>query len=302
MKGEKYHSTINKDRVRKEDTNLVSSEFKNKGRGLSYLGLPSGEMKDIIEWKEYLSKYTAIERDINQRNSILLTALKENLQDNLTLLFGELDEILSYGKDKFNNELEFPYDVVFLDYYGGIIYRRFRRIDAIKSLIEKQKSSSFILLMTFNLEESEYAKNQRINVLNKIKSELFGFYPFNVEMKACIENVIKWHNSETTPEFYRHKIFVPFLIKTNAEMLGFKLHTYPPIFYRGFRNNPMIHFQFKLMTGGISPTKEVSEQTILDIINLNLKQSEGGRISIMKNQGPRIIFNKNQNNKINKVK
>lgn len=291
MKRKKYHSTINKDRVRQEDTKLVSREFKNKGRKLIYLGLPSGEMKDIIEWKEYLSKYTAIERDENQRNAILLTALKENIQDNLTLIFGELDEILLRGKDKFNNELKFPYDVVFLDYFGGIIYREFRRINAIKSLIEKQKFLSFILLMTFNLEESEYAKKQRIDVLNKIKTELYSFYPFNEKIKNVIKDVIEWYNFESTPEFYRQKIFVPFLIKTNSEMLGFRLHCYPPIFYRGFRKNPMIHFQFKLTPGGVSPTKEVSQQTVIDIINMNIKQAESGRINVMKTQGPRITFN-----------
>jgi hypothetical protein len=291
MEDEKYHSTINKDRVRNEDTKLVLKKFQREKRGLSYLGLPSGEMKDILEWKDYLSRYTAVERELDQRHRLELTALKNNLQDNLVILFGDLDNILVKGGDKFGNKLEFPYDIVFLDYYGGIIYRGFRRIRAINSLIEKQKLNHFLLLMTFNLEESSYARNERINVLGKIKDELLGFYPYDTTMKEQIEKIIEWHKSEQTPEFYRQKIFVPYLIKTNSEMVGFKVHSYPPLFYKGFKDAPMIHFAFKLIPEGISSTKAVSEQTILDIINLNLKQVENGRISIMKHQAPHLIFN-----------
>src|SRR3990167_6951315 len=98
-----YASTDNKERVREEDTRLIKKEFLRKKRKLLYLGMPSGEMRDILAWQSYIDKCTAVEIDPRQRNELVLNAIKNNLQDKMSLLFGDMEEILIKGRDRFNN-------------------------------------------------------------------------------------------------------------------------------------------------------------------------------------------------------
>jgi len=286
MLPKKYASTGNKERVRKEDTELIKKEFLKKKRRLSYLGMPSGEMRDILAWQNYIDRCTAIEIDAEQRNELVLNVIKNNLQDKVKVFFGDIEEILIRGKDKFNNKLEFPYDIVFLDCFGTILDKELKRIKAINSLIEKQKGSPFLLLITFNLRERKYCKNSVINVFNKIQKELYGFYIHDDLTKKHIHDIMNWYRSDKTNEMYRQKLFVPYFLKTTAEEYGFRIHTYPPIFYLGFNNSPMIHFAIKLIPEINSPTRAISEQTILDIINFNISEVSEKRLFVRKEQAP----------------
>jgi hypothetical protein len=283
-----YASTDNKERVRKEDTELIKKEFLKKKRKLKYLGMPSGEMRDILAWQNYIDKSSAIEIDPKQRSELVLNVIKNNLQDKVKVLFGDVEEILIKGKDKFSNKLDFPYDIVFLDCFGTILYKEHRRIKAIASLIEKQKGYPFLLLITFNLRERNYCKNSVIGVFNKIQKELCGFYIHHDSVKKHIRSIMDWYKSDKTDEMYRQKLFVPYFLKTTAEEYGFKIHVYPPIFYFGFNNSPMIHFSFKLMPEAGSPTRAISEQTILDIINLNINEASRNRVFVRKTQAPSL--------------
>ncbi|MBZ9571960.1 hypothetical protein KJA15_01300 [Patescibacteria group bacterium] len=285
MKHRQYESTENKDRVRKEDKELIEKEFKKKKAKLSYLGMPSGELKDILEWRDYLDRCTAVENNFVQRHELALNVVRFNLNGKIDILFGDIDDILIKGKDKYDNKLIFPYDIIFLDYFGGILYRGLRRVNAIASLISKQRGNSFLLFLTFNLKESRYAKNTIVDTLRKIKQELSVFC-WDEKTKKQIVEITKWY--EDAEEIYRQKIFVPYFIKTNAENVGFEVYAYPPVFYEGFRKNPMLHFAFKLVPEGKFPTKAVSKQTIIDIINLDLKGVSRGMVSVLKKRSPNL--------------
>lgn len=288
MLPKKYASTENKERVREEDTELIKKEFLRKKRKLLYLGMPSGEMRDILAWQSYIEKCTAVEIDPHQRSELVLNAIKNNLQDKIRVLFGDIEDILIKGRDKFNNKLEFPYDIVFLDCFGTLLYKELKRIKAITSLIEKQKGYHFLFLITFNLKERKYCKHNVISVLNKIQQELCSFYIHDDSIKKHIRDVIEWYKSDKTNEMYRQKLFVPYFLKTTAEEYGFRIHAYAPIFYLGFNNSPMIHFAFKLIPEPDSPTRAISEQTITDIINLNIKEVSKGRIFVRKERIPSL--------------
>ena len=285
-----YASTDNKERVREEDTRLIKKEFLRKKRKLLYLGMPSGEMRDILAWQSYIDKCTAVEIDPRQRNELVLNAIKNNLQDKMSLLFGDMEEILIKGRDRFNNKLEFPYDVVFLDCFGTLVYRGLKRIKAITSLIEKQKGNSFLLLITFNLRKRKYTKNSVIGVLNKIQKELGSFYISDDLIKKRIRDVIEWYKLDKTNEMYRQKLFVSYFLKAIAEEYGFRIHAYSPIFYLGFNSSPMIHFSFKMIPEIDSPTRAISEQTIIDLINLNIKEVSGKKLFVKKEQAPSLII------------
>ncbi|MBI5732454.1 hypothetical protein HY967_00640 [Candidatus Jorgensenbacteria bacterium] len=288
MLPKKYATTDNKERVRVEDTGLIKKEYVRKKRKLTYLGMPSGEMRDILAWKDYFEKCTAVEIDDQMRNQLMLNVINSGLNGKISILYGDIEKILIKGSDEFNNKLQFPYDVVFLDCFGTIVYRELQRVKAITSLIEKQKGSDFLLLLTFNIRERKYCDQSIGTVLNKIEKELLGYYLQDDKAKLKINKIMGWYKADKTEEMYRQKIFGSYFIKTMAEERGFKVHVYPPIFYLGFKGSPMIHFAFKLMSGTESPTKEVSDQTIFNIINLNIKEVSNGRVFVRKQQAPTV--------------
>jgi len=252
------------------------------------LGMPSGEMRDILAWQNYINNSSAIEIDPEQRSELVLSAIKNNLQDKVKVLFGDVQQILIKGKDKFSNKLDFPYDIVFLDCFGTILYKGLKRIKAITSLFEKQKGHSFLFLLTFNLRERKFCKHSVLNVFDKIQKDLLGFYLHDDTVKSHMGSVINWYKSKNTHEMYRQKLFVPYFIKTMAEDNGFTTHIYTPIFYLGFNNSPMIHFAFRLTPEIESPTKAISEQTIIDVINLKLKEASKQRVFLRREQAPSL--------------
>lgn len=286
MLPKKYATTENKERVRDEDTECIKKEFVRKKRLLSYLGMPSGEIRDILAWRNYFGRYTAVEIDVQERNKIMLNAITNCLSDKIRILFGDIEDILITGKDKHDNKLQFPYDVVFLDCFGTILYQELKRIKAITSLIEKQKGTPFLLLLTFNIRERNYCTQSVNMTFDKLEKELSGFYLRDDRKKKQIADIIAWYKSDKTEEMYRQKLFTPYFIKTMAEERGFKVHAYSPIFYLGFNNSPMIHFAIRLTPEDEAPTKAVSTQTIFDIINLNLKEASKGKVSVRKQQAP----------------
>jgi hypothetical protein len=204
------------------------------------------------------------------------------------VLYGNIEDVLIKGKDKFGNRLLFPYDLVFLDCFGTLLYNGLKRVKAISSLIEKQKGYSFLFLLTFNLNQKNYCKHAVDTSLKKLERELLNSYPSDIIVKNKIKHFVSWYAAEDTNEMYRQKLFAPYFVKTKAEERDFRVHAYSPTFYLGSNNSPMIHFAFKLTSEQDAPTKAVSEQSIFDIINLNLKKASNGKISIMEHQAPTL--------------
>jgi len=283
-----YASTRNKERVREEDTKLIKKEYFRKERKLTYLGMPSGEMRDILAWQNFFERCTAVEIESDSRNELVLNTIRNNLSDKVKILFGDIQEILIKGEDNFKNKLEFPYDIVFLDFFGTIIYKGLRRVEAIENLIKKQKGNSFLFLLTFNIKERRYCKNEVNSVFDKIQKHISSFFITSKEAKEEIQNIIAGYKAKETHEMYRQKLFVPYFIKTFAEATGFKTHCYAPIFYLGYSRSPMIHFAFKLSYEPYSSTKAISDQSLIDIVNINIKKATKGRISVMREQMPHL--------------
>ena len=281
-----YSSTPNKERVRQEDSILIKKERDRKGRKLSYLGMPSGAMKDIIAWAENFDRCTAIEVDESQRRELAFNLMRRNLHRKVDILFGDIEVILLKGQDKHKNRLVYPYDVVFLDFFGTLLYKDQRRVKAINALLDSQRNESFLFLLTFNLRERKYCKHTVKSVLTNVRKEVLQNYSFDAAVKMRVSKAVEWY--ENADERFRQKLFVPYYVKTNAERSGFDIHCYAPIFYYGYNKSPMIHFAFKLTSGLDSSFKAVSKQSYADIINLNLKIASKGRISVANKQGPKI--------------
>ena len=83
-----YKTTPNKDAVRKYDKKKIKDLFLKKSKKLKYIGLPSPELNDILEWKEFLDTFVAIERgETSDRytapHNLLLRATILKLRQNL---------------------------------------------------------------------------------------------------------------------------------------------------------------------------------------------------------------------------
>ncbi|MCK4798794.1 MAG: hypothetical protein KAT05_15565 [Spirochaetes bacterium] len=284
-----YKTTANKDTVRRYDKQKIEDLYLKKDKKLKYIGLPSPELNDIVEWNEFLDSFVAIERGekfdrVTGPHNLLLRATILNLMDKLTLIRGELDDVLMAGKKYGGFNIEYPFDVAFFDFFGGILNKDYNRTKSIKTFFRNQVPNDFLLLMTFNLR---YANEcEELYVIDKIEKELNGLIKNQVTKKKLIE-VLNWCKSKEVPEQYRQKIFVPYLLR-EAESSGYKVFSEEPIYYLGYNNSPMIHFVSWFNYEGSHTTRAVSDQTLLDVIDLNLKTVQDEFIVKCDLQSPKI--------------
>src|SRR6476659_21372 len=150
-RGSVFRTNPNKDFLRRGyDTGHVERWFRSFGRPLKYLGLPAWEMLDILEWDKYLSRFTTIEREENQQHLMFLRANVKDIEHRLYSLYGEFDQIIKTGRDQYARSPRWPYELVNLDFYGGLIYRDLSRPGALNKLIQNQDEfqQSFLLILT----------------------------------------------------------------------------------------------------------------------------------------------------------
>lgn len=162
MKPGKIDSTFetnpNKDFIRSSyDRELIKDWYASKRHLLKYLGLPAWQMLDILSWQEFLSRFTAIEREENEQHLMFLKANVTDIEHRLHSLYGEFDNILLTGRDRYGNTPEWPYDLVNLDYFGGLIYPNLSRPKALRKLVLNQATyeTSFLLIVTQHLRDRD---------------------------------------------------------------------------------------------------------------------------------------------------
>lgn len=285
-----YKTTPNKDAVRRYDKKKIEDLFIKKGKKLKYIGLPSPELNDILEWKEFLESFVAIERGeefdrYTAPHNLLLQATILNLRQKLILIRGELDDVLMAGKRYGDINIEYPFDVAFFDFFGGILNKDFDRIESLKNFLKNQAPNDFLLLMTFNLRHIE--ETEELFVIGNIEKELAGLIKTINERENFI-NVFNWYKSKENAEQYRQKIFVPYLLR-EAEFSGYDVRSESTIYYLGYNNSPMIHSIAWFRYCGSHSTRAISEQTLLEVINLDLETVKDGFIVKCDLQAPKLL-------------
>ena len=284
----KYATTFNKDIIRKNDKDKIKLLFSEKKRALKYIGLPSPELNDILEWNEFFDRFVAIERGEkfdrqSGPHNLLLKATIFGLRQKLTLIRGELDDVLRAGKLYSEKIIVYPFDVAFFDFFGGIINNNFSRVKSLKSFFELQSPNDFLLLMTFNLRHTD--EIEEINVIDNIKKELRGVIRDKEEVTK-FSNILDWYKSNN--KIFRQKMFVPYLIR-EAEFFGYNVYSEKPIFYFGYNESPMIHFTTWLKYIGNHTTRAISDQTLIEVIDLDLSTVKDGIIVKYDLQAPKLL-------------
>jgi hypothetical protein len=225
----------------------VKYTLSDKHGKLRYFGLPSSALGDVQEWREFFCEFVAVERGEQGRewelqHDLELTAFRAGLSDKITLLRGDIDLVVAKRKDPYGNKLRFPFDVVTLDYSGGLFYRnrmgQFARLVAVSNLIRNQgeKQASFVLLISCNLDQVDHGEVQK--TIANIRTELARY---GVVADSVIKEYLKHERDEA-----RLKIYVPYFVNMEAAKHHYNCETERVIFYEGNRKIRMMAFRFHL--------------------------------------------------------
>jgi hypothetical protein len=275
-----FESGPNKDFLRGGyDKTLVEQWRSFCGRPLKYLGLPAWELLDIIEWQEFLSRFTTIEREENQQHLMFLRANVKDLEHRLCCLYGNFDEILLKGRDKYDKLPDWPYDLMNLDYFGGFIYQNLSRPKALKKLIQNQSTyeRSFMLIITQQLRDGDIA-GEKLKFLDDLAKCLKGGV-IGRSLHPAIDKVVDWYRRADIPDAARQALYMNFFLRDCGESEHFDVKCRPAIVYPGSGGAWMIHFVTDFSYCGGVAHRVVSEQTMVKLINLGLLEVKDGKFA-----------------------
>ncbi|MGB7437905.1 MAG: hypothetical protein WBR26_21570 [Candidatus Acidiferrum sp.] len=243
---------------------------------LRYFGLPSTALGDAIEWQDLFTQFVAVERgqagsEWEMQHDLELTAFRSGVFDRVTLLRGEIDSIIHRKKDAFGNRLRFPFDVVSLDYSGGLFYRdrkgTFTRLRAIEETIQAQSKAktNFVLLISCNLDSVDQGEVRK--TIDNIRTELVRY---GITGDKVLEAYLNSRREEC-----RLKLYFPFFVNTQASKFHYNCETKSVIFYEGNLATPMMAFRFwlsfDLRTESLRPPRErfsqIFNKPMLHVVN-----------------------------------
>jgi hypothetical protein len=272
-----FHSNRNKDFLRGEfDYSHVERWYRMRGKRLNYLGLPAWEMLDIISWEKLLERFTTIEREENQQHLMFLQANVQDVEHRLYSLYGEFDQILLTGRDRYDRRPEWPYDIVNLDYFGGFLYSDLSRPKAIRKLISNQVDfqRGFLLIITQHLRDGDVI-GAKAAFLDDLRRTLKGSVLESGTRKA-IDQVIDWYGSPDTPDSMRQALYMNMFLRDAGEAEHFDVECRPGMIYSGTGKASMIHFVTDFTFRAGVGHKTASKQSLLELVDLGTLEVRDG--------------------------
>lgn len=270
--------TVNKQKVRELDLLLIQKYFETSKGSLHYLGLPGESMRDILLWKEYFATFVAVERGMpgeeeRLQHDLILSAFKGGITDILYLLRGDLDTILLQSRDAFDNPVPYPFDVVNLDYCGGVVYKdisnRAIRTDSIAEMIRNQSlcNHDFLFFLTCNLDNEDHGEIR--NVFMNIQQDL---KKTGVDVSKTIQAYLFHPKQEARLKFY-----IPYLIR-NLATATYRCETFKPVCYLGNRDTHMMHFSIWLKRSTGFAAGRPHRQSLIHLLNLSVFECIAGQL------------------------
>jgi hypothetical protein len=190
---------------------------------------------------------------------LLSRAIQLGLDERLTLLRGELNQIILDGYDSIGQKLEYPFELVNFDYGGALLYPDRSRVKAFEKFVIEQRGTDFLFLMTLNVREfdpAEVTESQK-----RITSEIAQLLPKRVRR---IGRYFDWMNKQGS--ILRQITHVLYLIKGLAEANHYRISWGPCVFYSGSRETQLVHYQVDFSYESEASTKVVSDQSLLDLL------------------------------------
>jgi hypothetical protein len=228
-----FASSAAKDYVRHVVDRDILRGFRNEyypGQQLAYLGLPGEAILDILSWREFIGYCTAVEESESTLSALELNVLKNHLEGMVYPVRANIDELLSTEAGR--SRLHWPYHIVNLDYYGGLVNckgnRESKRLEALKGLLAKQRDVAFVLFLTLNLRDKD--RGELDDLVQQQEEDLRAIDPEGV--RTCFANHRELGHAGLL------KIYVPVFLLNEAKRHS--LEFLPPILYRGTQQ--MVHF------------------------------------------------------------
>jgi hypothetical protein len=280
--------TINKQKVRELNLLLIKKYFEKRKEQLRYFGLPGEGMRDILLWKDFFAFFCAVERgkpgeEFLLQHNLRLSAFKYGISDKLHLLRGELDNILLKGYDDYNNSVEYPFDVIALDYCGGIIYKNSTgesaRTGSIGELVRNQAlhDKNFLLFLTCNLDSDDQGEIRKVFL--DVQRELSKL---GVNADPSIQAYLAHPKKEA-----RLKIYVPYLIRT-LSLSTYRCETFKPVCYLGNKETHMMNFSFWMERSSKYAAGRPNRQSLVQLLNLPAFECIEGNLSLVDFGIPKI--------------
>jgi len=305
-----YADTPNKAMIRRcWDLPILERWHTGIGKPLAYFGLPGPEIHDLLDWRQLLGVRTGIEspghtkKEREQANettgrlnaNIMLNGLSSRFQ----LLRADIEDVILNLVDIHGNPPQmndgrpahlahFTYDVVNLDFDGGLGYRvkqgLAKRVDSIKKLFERQEGHSFILFLTINVRDTLGEEVE--NYLQGLQTRDRG---------PGWHETLDWYLNRTKGEReYKLKATVPSFIHAISEARVFQCTSLPPIAYTGYERAHMLHFAFELeaitINGRRANLRGFSPQDDRHLLDLPLLRCENGQLQLASVQHPGFDF------------
>jgi hypothetical protein len=245
----------------------VSCSSSSTGK-LRYFGLPSSALADAIAWQDLFCEFVGVERgeqgkEWEVQHDLELQAFRSGISDRIVQLRGDIDSIILRGKDRYGNKLTFPFDVISLDYSGGLFYvdreGGHNRLQAIAGVIERQSKAkkSFVLMVSCNLDSIDQGEVRRS--LGHMQTEL-------VRYGAKSEAVLKAYLCDSRDEV-RMKLYVPYFVNQAGASHHFHCETQNVIVYDGNKNVRMMAFRFHLTFDPTTQALRSPKERLSQIIN-----------------------------------
>lgn len=274
----KAFSSADKAKVRQDALNLIAELSRKANRKLTYLGLPSPWMGDVVAWKPYLAQVFAVEKEKRYLSHLMDTAYGLGLVNQVVYFLGDIDTIMASQVDKYGRSTAeiFPVDLINLDYCRGLDYHGFSKLSTLEFLIVRQKEylltgrlpfafPYFLILLTHNLPHREgdpAAKQKYIEYM--VRDAKY----YEEALKQQMHIAREWYLSTDCPLAYQHKCFVMGKLLECAQRNGFKATPKRVIQYSGDKGALMLHYQFRVTPISLrSPVPVDSKVSLIDIMN-----------------------------------
>lgn len=272
--------TANKDVVRRLQRETIEKSLSCARGNLRYFGLPSSALGDAEEWSELFSEFCAVERgkpgeEWDLQHELELSAFRGGLFSKIRLFRGDIDLIIERGRDEFRNKVKFPFDVVSLDYSGGLFYPdsagRMTRLRAIANLINRQSRgrANFVLLISCNLDSVNHGEIRR--TIDDIRTALARY-------GEAGDSVIAAYLQHPREEA-RLKLYVPYFVNQESAKNHYNCETEHVIFYEGNKKTPMMAFRFGLRFDPSTESLKFPRERLSQIINSPFVEIRDGKLS-----------------------
>lgn len=163
------------------DGGLIRQFRVNKlvGERLAYLGLPGEALFDVLSWRESLGRWTGVQvadsdEDRAVADEMERTMLRHRLEDTAHLVRGNIDELIARSPEE--SPLRWPYHVINLDYYGGLVNSRndgsAAHLNALRALFRHQEGVPFLLLLSVSFRGDDGGELQ--GAVDKEEEDLAG--------------------------------------------------------------------------------------------------------------------------------